>query len=232
MWSNNLPLRVFAVTFVLLAAPEHGPAHAAQTQQPHALLSERVDSYSARGLRLEDALLRLGAQEGIPLGLEYVSREGVEKPVNADFHGATVGHILERLLAGRGGYTWEVRGGVLDISQKSVSASKENLLNCVLPEFVIRRCTVADASNALYMTLNTRLHPEITGYAGDYNPGDIRNLVGPLNLRNPSVREVLNLLVNADKKGAWIVRAQPGSLGQLPPGGFWTIIQYQHPPKE
>jgi hypothetical protein len=174
----------------------------------------------------------LGEQERVPLGIEYVSREALEKPITEGFHNTTVGGILERLLGGGKGYTWRVQDGVLDVSHKSVATGKANLLNHVLPTFVIRRCLVADASNVLCMSLNSQLHPEVTGYAGDYNPGNPQDLIGPLEMQNTPVRQILNRLVSANNRAAWVIRVQPGCLGQLPPGGLWKIIEYENPPRQ
>jgi len=121
-----------------------------------------------------DALLRLGGQEQVPMGIEYVSRESLEKLITEDFHNTTVEGILEHLLGSKG-YCWRVQDDVVDVSHKSVTTGKANLLNHVLPTFVIRRCSVADASNVLYMSLNSQLHSEVTGYAGDIHSDGSRN---------------------------------------------------------
>lgn len=231
MRSGRQGVRVFALVFVLTAALQVGALNAAQAGQSSPILSKGVASFSVRGLCLFDALLGLGEQEQVPLGIEYVSREALEKPITEDFHNTTVGVILEGLLGGGKGYTWRVRDGVLNVSHKSVATGKGNLLDRVLPEFVVRKCSVADASNVLYMSLNSQLHPEATGYAGDYNPGDPQDLIGPLELRNAPVRQILNRLVSANRKGTWVVRVQPGCLDQLPSGGLWTIIEYETPPR-
>jgi hypothetical protein len=173
----------------------------------------------------------LGQQEQVPLGIEYVDRGALEKPIRHDFRHATIGEIVQVLLGGTGGYTWRVRDGVLDIGHQS-TAGPGNLLDRVLPEFEISKCSTGMASVALYLALYRDLHPEVTGYAGDFNPGNPDNLVGPLKVRNTPVRHVLNLLANGTKKGAWIVRVPPGHLDQLPPDGLWTIIEYETPPRQ
>ena len=232
MRSARLELYLFASVLIVSPMVRNGSLNAAQATQPTPILAKWVSSLKVQDLSLVDALLRLGQQERIPLGIEYVSREALEKPISEDFHNTTVGEIVQVLLGGGRGYTWRVRDGVLNVSHSSVATGKANLLNRVLPEFVMRRCSVADASNVLYMSLNSQLHPEVTGYAGDYNPGDMQNLVGPLELRNAPVRHILNLIVGAgDKRSAWAVRVQPGCLDQLPPDGLWTIIEYQTPPR-
>jgi hypothetical protein len=107
-----------------------------------------------------------------------------------------------------------------------------NLLDRVLPDFEISKCPIGTASAALYFALYRNLHPEVTGYAGEFNPGNPDNVIGPLKVRNATVRHVLNLLANGSNKGAWIVRVPPGHLDQLPPDGLWTIIEYESPPRQ
>ncbi len=229
----RLGFYVFASVLVLSPMVRHGSVDAAQATQSPPILAKRVRSLNVRGLCVVDALLRLGQQEHIPLGIEYLAPEALEKPIAGDFHNTTVGGILEGLLGGGKGYTWRVREGVLEVSHRSVASGEANLLDRVLPSFVIRRCSVADASNALYMSLNSQLHPEVTGYAGDYNPGDPQDLIGPLELRNAPVRSVLNRLVSsANKKAAWVVQVPPGHLDELPTGGLWTIVEYETPPRQ
>jgi hypothetical protein len=172
----------------------------------------------------------LGQQEQVPLGIEYVDRDALEKPISHDFRNATIGEIVRALLGGTGGYTWRVRDGVLNIAHQS-TAAPGNLLDRVLPDFEISKCSVGTASAALYFALYRDLHPEVTGYAGEFDPGNPDNVIGPLKLRNTPVRHVLNLLANGSKKRAWIVRVPPGHLDQLPPDGLWTIIEYENPPR-
>lgn len=209
------------------------PLRSFAVPQSGATLSRRVPSFQGQGLCLVDALLKLGQQEQIPLGIEYISREALEKPVGTDMDETTVGKIVQALLRGDKSYNWEVRGSVLNISHKTLPSGNANLLDRVLPEFAIPQCSVAEASNVLYMTLDQQLHPWVKGYAGEYNPGDLQNRVGPFQLRNATVREILNRLVSgASKSAAWIVRVPADHLGELPTHGFWTIIEYESPPRQ
>jgi hypothetical protein len=182
-------------------------------------------------LCLLDALLQLGQEEGVPLGIEYVDREALEKPLSVKLDETTVGEIVEGLLGQNKGYSWRVRDGVLTVSHESVVSGKENLLDHVLHEFSVPRCLVGDACNLLHMVLVQELHPQIQGFAGDYSPGDLQNLIGPFKLRNVPVWRVLNRLVSANKKAAWIVQVPPGHLDELPSYGLWTIVEYETPPR-
>jgi hypothetical protein len=119
---------------------------------------------------LLDTLLQLGQQEGVPLGIEYIDREALEKPISVKLDGATVGEITRVLLAQDRAYTCQVREGVLTVSHESVGSGKENLLDHVIPEFSVPRCSVGDASHLLGMDLELELHPQIQGFVGDYSP--------------------------------------------------------------
>ena len=174
MRRSRLGVHALALFFFLSAALNGAALNPAQAGQSPTILSKQVASFSVRGLCLVDALLRLGGQEQVPMGIEYVSRESLEKLITEDFHNTTVEGILEHLLGSKG-YCWRVQDDVVDVSHKSVTTGKANLLNHVLPTFVIRRCSVADASNVLYMSLNSQLHSEVTGYAGDIHSDGSRN---------------------------------------------------------
>jgi hypothetical protein len=206
-----------------LTAPQESP--------PHTILSKPVASFKVDRVCLVDALLQLGQQEGVPLGIEYVSREALEKPISLQMNETTAGEVIRTLLAQDRGYTWQIHDGVLNIGHESVAKRKDNLLDHVLPEFSVTRCAISDANNLLRMDLDRELHPQIQGFAGHYSPGDPQNVVGPFKLRNPPVWKVLNLLVSANKKAAWIVQVPPGHLDTLPSYGLWTIVEYENPPR-
>jgi len=203
----------------------------AQTTQSPPVLSQSVPSFKVERLSLVDALLQLGQQEGFPLGIEYVDREALQKPISVKMDETTVGEILEELLGQNRGYSWHVREGVLTVSHASVASGRENLLERVVPQFSVPRCSVGDASHLLLMDLKQELYPEIQGFAGEYSPGDLGNLIGPLKLRNVPVWRVLNRLVSVNKKAAWIVQVPPGHLDKLPSCGLWTIVEYETPPR-
>jgi hypothetical protein len=230
MQCGHLSLQTLALGLILFPVVQPSSLNCFPAGEDDSILSKRVPAFEVKGLCLVDALLTLGEQAQVALGIEYVTRESLEKPVSLAFRDTTVGNIVQALLGGGKGYRWRVRDGTLDISHQSVATGKGNLLDSVLPQFVSGRCSVAEASIHLYMKLSRLLYPSITGFAGDFNPGDPQHLVGPFELRNVSVRQVLNRLVNGSRKAAWVVRVQPGCLDQLPPGGSWRIIEYGNPP--
>jgi len=195
------------------------------------ILRNHVASFRVERLPLLDALLQLGQQEDVPSGIEYVDRQVLEKPISVRMDETTVGEIREMLLGRHKGYSWHFREGVVTVSHASDGSGRENLLDRVIPKFSVLRCTVGDASNLLRMDFQLELHPQIKGFAGDYSPGNSQNLIGPFKLRNVPVWKVLNRLVSANKKAAWIVQVPPGHLDKLPSYGLWTILEYENPPR-
>jgi hypothetical protein len=172
----------------------------------------------------------LGQEAGVPLGIEYVDREAVEERISVTLGETTVGGVLEELLGPRGDYRWRIEEGVVDITRAGVPSGKQNLLDLRIREFSAPRCSLADASHLLYSTLEAELHPEAGGSAGDYAPGDMQNVVGPIRMRNVPVRQVLNRLVGQSKNAAWIVQVLPYNLDKLPSSGLWAIVEYETTP--
>ena len=190
-----------------------------------------VDSFRVQGLSMIDTVLQLGQEAGVPMGIEYVDRQSVEKPLTIILRRATLGEALDQILAHLNGYSWYIVGEVIIVTHEGAATGERNLLNHVLTEFAIPRCTLAQASNLLSMALRHDLHPDIQAFIGNYNPGDLEKVTGPMKLHNATVREVLNRLVSATGSTAWVVRVPPGHFNEVPNGGFWTLLEYEHPPR-
>jgi len=216
---------------VLVPSTASARSPAAAQTAPSPVLSKPVAWFEVDHICLLDALLQLGQEAGVPLGIEYVDRKALEKPITMKWTETTVGEIVEELLAEHQGYSWRVRDGVLTVSHESVASGEGNLLDDVLPEFSTPRCSVVEASHVLEMSLYRKIHPDVEGFAGDYSPGHLQNLIGPLKLRNVRVWKVLNRLVSGNKPAAWIVQVPPGHLDELPSYGLWTIVEYESPPR-
>lgn len=206
------------------------PSAVRANAQQGPVLSRRVESFNVDRLAMVDALLQLGQQEDLPLGIEYIDLESISKPISLEVHNETVEEVLARIL--RKGYHWDVQGPVLHITHEGVSPADKNLLDRPIADYPLPRTTVLFASHFLYMTLLAELHPD-EGTAGDFNPGDEGNLIGPLHLRNVPVRQILNRIVSEgeQRKAAWIVWALCGHLDQLPNGGLWDVVEYETSPR-
>ena len=184
----------------------------------------RVESFRANGVAMVDALLELGQQEDLSLGIDYVNADAVEAPVRVSVEHVTVAQALDAIVRQHHGYFWRLRDGVVVVTHEGAPTGSRNLLNYVLPVFSIPRCTLQEANQALWMTLYHRLHPDTKAFAGTYSPGRIATKVGPLNLKAICVRQALDALVSGAGDAAWVAQVPPDRLGELPSKGLWRLI--------
>jgi len=205
----------------IAARPEVGPDPNNETQ----VLGKRVSGFRVQGLPLVDALIQLGMATGQPMGIEYVDLESLEKPTSFSLDHGTLGEGLRLILAGRKSYTWRVENAVLVVTNAFVRMGRANLLHRVLPAFSIPRCTLQEASHELEMDLTQQLHPGM-GIIGDYNPGLKGLTVGPLEMKDVTVRQALDRLVEAAGQAAWVVQVLPRESDQAPSYGFWRVVEY------
>lgn len=214
------PLVILSAEIILRSAP------AVQS-----VTSRTVGQFNAEGSTLFDAVLLLGQEQHIPLGIEYIDEEALQRPITVKVGAATVGQVLGAILKQEPGYSWSVNAGVIDVSHSGVPAGSANLLNRILPDYSIPSLSITEAGVMLDRDLYDSLHPGSQGFAGSY-AGDILPLrVGPLSMRNVTVRQALNRIVGQAKDAAWVVQVKPTGLRGLPSYGLWKIVQYQSPPK-
>ena len=99
MQSTVLKLYLCAFTIAALQASLPRSLSRAQGTQTSPIFSKPVASFKVDRLCLIDAMLQLGQQEGVPLGIEYVNRQALEKPISVQMDETTVGEIVQVLLA-------------------------------------------------------------------------------------------------------------------------------------
>lgn len=188
-----------------------------------------VESFSADHVPIVDALLQLGREQHVPMGIEYVDLAAVEEPISVSLQHVTLARVLDVILSSRHGYVWRFADGVVVVSHQSAPAGTRNLFDFVLPAFSIRRCTLQEANQALALDLYVALHPETKGIIGNYSPGNSSTMVGPLNMRAVTVRHVLNRLVAQAGYAAWVAQVPPRHLGELPSTGLWRLVDFSAP---
>jgi len=197
--------------------------------QPPRTAASRVESFRANGVTMLGALLKLGQQEHLSLGIDYLNLDAVEAPVRVSLEHTTVGQILDAIVRQDPGYFWRLKDGIVVVSHEGAPTGPRNLLDYVLPVFSIPRCTLQEANQALWMTLYVRLHPETKGFAGTYSPGRMSTRVGPFYLRASSVRQALDAIVSGAGDAAWVAQVPPDHLQELPPTGLWRLIDFRDP---
>ncbi len=193
--------------------------------------SRRVESFIAQDTSRLDALLRLGQQYRIPLGIEYVDREAITTKIRIAARDGTVATVLDRILPRSRGYYWHEEEGVIVVSHRKVPRGSKNLFNTRIGKFQSQAATIQELSNLLRMELELSLSPSIGGFAGSFAAGPVQTKIPPLNVQNKTVRDILNLVISQAQGAAWIVQAPPEQLGALRSRSLWGIVTYDSPPK-
>lgn len=215
-----------AIIGLILMISVWGPAI-----DPQGTNANAVPRFHVENLTLVDTLLRLAQQQHFPLGIEYIDVKAVTDPISLDTGPAPLGQVLSAILRLQVGYSWSVQDGVVRISHSDVPVGTANLLSHTLPDFIIPRMSITEASLALDHTLYADLNPGTVGWAGSYAGEISATKVGPYSMRSVTVREVLNRMVRDAGDAAWVVQVTPRNLDKLPSYGLWRVVEYAMPPQ-
>lgn len=124
------------------------------------------------------------------------------------------------------GYRWQLRNGIVEITNSRASKHAEAQLNKVIPVFEISEgARVKSASFALWLNLQIALDLKLKekGVSGDL-PG-ASSTIKPTKLRNRTVRDILSYIVVNSQAEGWIVSGPPKCLGFTPYCGLWFLIE-------
>ncbi len=186
-----------------------------------------------------DALLQLGRQTHIPLGVEYLNPADLQRRVTVHVNEGSVGSIVQAILGKRTAYRWNVEGTVIHVVHPALASGEQNLLDHVLKEFSTggRTDLVTAATVMLPGQLKREISPPkpspgVAGVMGSILGGRFEDQVGPLTMRGVTVRQVLNRLVSEGNKAAWVVLVPPAQLSKLPERSARYIIAYDDPRRD
>ncbi|MGB2679456.1 MAG: STN domain-containing protein [Candidatus Acidiferrum sp.] len=150
----------------------------------------------------------------------------MDEPIAVNLQNKTVRQSLDAILRHGRGYSWRLRNGVIEITNRLVSKHTESQFDTVIPVFTIPdKETTKMASVMLWWNLQLKLDKTLKGFAGDVM-GDARApRVKGATLQDRTVREILAyIVVNSDAEG-WIVPGPPECVGFTPYCGLWVLIE-------
>lgn len=196
-----------------------------QNRSAASSLSRRVPFFEVKQRNLVDALLSFGSQEHIPIGIEYIDKAAFQQRIILEFRERKVKDILDALTHPLG-YRWSITGLVVSVTHDGALVGKSNLLNTRIPQFRIGETSMHEASLALYLHLYFVLNPKSRGIAGDSPGGNPAFRAGPFDLKNATVREILNQIVSHHSSGAWVVQQPPWTMGKDLGHGIWKVLEY------
>jgi len=210
----------FALTPAGLARGDHG------CNVDRKLSDVITGVHFARATRLA-ALIQLGYEKNICFGLEAPDPTMLTEVVHVNSSRTTVEAAIRQILSNQHSYELSERNGVILI--RRADSSGGIWLDHNVPSFVVDRTTVQWASMSLFMTVARLADPSIGGFAGDYNPGNTNDFVGPVNEQNKRLWELLTLIVGSSRGGAWISGRCGVTDESIPREPCWTILEYSVP---
>ena len=210
--------RVFAITIVVMMFSTH-----AYGQSVHG--EDHLADFNSKGVGLTETLLKFADQQHLPIAIEYVDSDSINRPIDVNLRNQTIAQALDSILSHGHGYAWTLQNGIIKIKNKHSSKRAERQFNIVVPVFKIAaEETVAMASAMLWRELQVALDPSLRsqGFAGDF-PGD-PSIIKPATLRNQTVRQILCYVVLNSRAQGWIVAGPPKCLGFTPYCGLWYLM--------
>lgn len=187
-------------------------------------LSDTIsDVHIAKTTRLA-ALVQLGYKKNICFGIEAPDSSMLSDVVHFNSSHLTVEAAIRQILP-QGSYALSDQHGVVLIRR----ADFGTWLDHTVPAFVVDRTTVQWASMNLFVTVARMADPSIPGFAGDYNPGNADDFVGPLNEQDKRLWELLTLIVSSSRGGAWISNRCAVTDESITREPCWTILEYSLP---
>jgi hypothetical protein len=184
-----------------------------------------VPFFAVKQRNLIDVLLSFGQQEHIPVAIEYIDKAAFQRRITIEFRQRRVKEILDAITHPVG-YRWSINGGVVTVTHVGALTGRLNLLNARIPRFRIGETSMHEASLALRLHLYFVINPNSGGIVGDDPGGNLAFRAGPFDLKNATVREILNHIVSQHNNGAWIVQQPPWTMGKDLGYGLWKVLEY------
>jgi hypothetical protein len=217
-------MRRAALVFVLCCAQmTFGQHHAAASP----LRLRRVPYFEVRNRNMIDALLLLGQQERIGIGIEYIDKAAFQKRVTLQFRDRNVEYVLNALTRPFG-FRWSTDGQAITVTHTGAFAGSRNLLNTRIPKFNIEEMPLGQADCRLQVALYFAMNPNSEGVVGDCMFSGVTYRVGPLEMKNATVREILNRMVSQHGNGGWVVQQPPWTMDRDLGHGFWKVLPYDN----
>lgn len=165
---------------------------------------QRRVSFTAVDQSIVNALIQLGSQEHIPIGivLQKADRMCIQhKSVNTV--NTTAAQIVSMLLDGTDD-TFLRKGNVIEVRPKQISERTAAILKMRYKEYSSITTTMHGLGVILSARIYGRLHPN-QGYAGSILDSVDAEKLPAFKLENVSVEDIADYIVSLGSKGIWIL---------------------------
>jgi hypothetical protein len=111
-----------------------------------------------------DALLQLGQEQRIPIGIEYIDAAAFRSRIGLHEQDTTLGRLLDTIAHGQG-YSWFANGGVVIVTHSGAPQGRKNLLNIRISEFTLAREVTLQERSPCQTASYPRVRRAFTGNA-------------------------------------------------------------------
>ena len=119
-------------------------------------LERPASDFNSKGVGLTETLLKFSHQQHLRIGIEYVDRASMDKPIEVRLENKTVRQALDSILHNGRGYSWRLRNGIIEITNTSASKRARSQLNTVIPVFTIAGWETCGAQKLMQHFFNAR----------------------------------------------------------------------------
>ena len=167
----------------------------------------------------KDALIEVAQHYKLPMGIEWIYAPNQARPTLLIEAQPTVRGMIDMILRQTPGYVFEIKNGVISISNYSIAENPRNFLNLRIGEYNASKVNVFGAESLLRIAIARRLHPEryLGGTNGGYGYGvprqdglDVNSI--SFSGTNLTVRDVLNAIVRENGNSLWIVELRASKM--------------------
>ena len=170
-------------------------------------LARRITTFKAEGVNFLEALHDLARNERIPMGVEWVKTPTATSTLELKLHNASVQQVLDALVRTQPSYEWQLEGGLVHVFPRALMADRHNFLNLHIRSFTAKEKELPLASRDLRHEVQRLINPELykAGWGGHTAIGAGEEKKLSVELRDATVRQILDALVLAHQEAIWIV---------------------------
>jgi hypothetical protein len=190
--------------------------------------SRRVEAFEIQNRNMIDALLILGQREHIGIGIDYIDDVALERRITLQLHQTTLAEVLDAITR-YFGYRWSSHGRVVTVTHSGAIRRRRNLLNRRIATFKVSTMPLELAGCRLRSAFYFGVHLKSVGLVGDCPYGGAEQTIDGLDMKNATVRQILDALIAQRGNGAWIVQQPPGTMDKDLGYGFWKLLAYDRP---
>lgn len=174
-------------------------------------LASSVATFDSSGRTLAKALVDLAYEYKIPMGIEYLDRMAITRPLAVRVRGEPLRRVIELLVAQLPTYRVTFAGGLVDVYSPAARGDPSNVLNTVLADFQVTNADTHRASAELAAGLARELNPH-SMVVNSIAPGQWGTKTVSVHLRGKRVYEILNAITAQNGFALWCVVVPPGRL--------------------